>query len=256
MPITKDEVLAEAKKIGIALSETEALVFVRLNMLPVKSTENDPPAGGNNDDNDDDDSPADDKLPKSVKERLAKLAKQKKDAEQRAKVAEDEAAKRKAEDDKKDKERLAADGKFKELSDKAMTELENSRKTTAALRERIKINAINSTIEVALLAAGCPAERIQKALKLFPFEDVGFSWTNEETCTYDITPITDTMSKFKTENDFLFTSVEDNSSSGRSGPGARNPAGTSFRTSKEKVAEQHAKLEELFPALRGVSVNR
>jgi len=239
MSVSNEQVKEEAKKLGLTLSDAQVGAYVTIGVLP-KKEEAAPPAGDDDDDTDTDGS----KDSKGVQERIKKLNDQKKAA-----LAETAAAKAalkvfqdKEAADKIEKDKLA--GNWEKLQKDAADATAKANAIAAAAKEKFKSNAVISKLETELLKAGCPAERLSKAVKLFDSSKIGFNWTNEDALEYDIEDFGAELAGFKKDNDFLFTGLGEERPSGYQGANYR-PSGGKSASEKET-----ARLKELFPALR------
>jgi len=238
MPISKEEVQAKAKELGVDLSDEQVNAYVLINTLPTKEAEK--PDPDNDDDGDDKDLTAEMKkrLAKE-KEKREKLAQEK--AELEKKVKEAEAAK--ADKDRKDAE---AKGEYEKLLKENQERAEKMEQEKKALRDSIKASAIKSEVKTALLAAGCSKENLPKALRLFDLSKVEFSWVDEEKLEHEVEPVDSIVEAFKKDNAFFFA-TEDGSQS-------YTPNLSNNHRRKAGDGEQERKrLESSFPALRGLS---
>jgi hypothetical protein len=95
---------------------------------------------------------------------------------------------------------------------------------------------VNSKLETELLKAGCPADRLSKAVKLFDASKIGFNWTNEEALEYDIEDFGAELESFQKDNDFLFGTVEGDEPPPSGYQGKRAPNAGS-KSVKEKTRE-------------------
>jgi len=244
--MTREQIIAEAEKLGLKLSEEQISAYVTIGQLPTKGK--DSSTDNNADDNDDNDDPTgDDKLPDGVKKRMSKLAEQKRLFK---KQAEDNAKELKALKDRlneSDLKKSQDKGEWEKLSKEAMEMKTKFESAINVSKETIKRNAITSKVENALLKAGCIPDRLPSALKLFEIDKVEFSWVDEDNLTYDIDEesIEKALTNFKKENDFLFSSGE-----GDNGNPYNGRDQNKRKQSKDLNEEKQKLLEERFPALR------
>jgi hypothetical protein len=238
MPVTKEQVTEEAKRLGITVTDAQVAAYVTIGALP-KKEDTAPPAG--DDDGDDDADVKGDS--KGVQERIKKINQQKKDAldakakaEAALKVLQDKEAASQAEKDK-----LA--GNWEKLNKDALDAKAKAEATAAAAKDKFKATAIKSRLETELLKAGCPAERLSKAVKLFDASQIGFTWTNEDSLEFDIEDFGSQLEGFKKENDFLFTAGgEEAPPSGYQGNRPPASGGKTSKDREERIKSQFSSL--------------
>ena len=209
MLVTKDQVLAEAKKLGITLDDTKVNAYILVGALPVKE-ETAPPA--------EDESLEDDKdLTKAMQERLRKEKEKrvslKVDHDKAIKDLADLRAKEAARDLDKEKEK----GNWEKVSKDSLEKVTKAEQAVMTLKEKVKTIAISSRLESELIKAGVPAARIAKAVKLFPVDKIGFEWIDEDKLESEIDDFASVVEEFKKDNDFLFDKTDEPNPSGYRG---------------------------------------
>lgn len=232
MSVTKEQVVAEAEKLGLTLDESQVNAYITIGLLPAK-VEGSPPDKKSDDDD----------LPEGVKKRMSKLAEQKnefkKQAEETAKKLQEIEAKL-SEKDTKDK---ADKGEWEKLTQEANELKSAAQATIEASKGIIKTNSIKSIVELELIKAGCITDRLPSALKLMDLDDIGFEWIDETNLKYDINTdkVSRTVAEFKKQNDFLFATED-----GKLPYKGNQP---NSPTNKKMKEEQIKVLESKFPAL-------
>lgn len=243
MSVTKEQVLEEAKKLKLQLSEEQVGAYVLIGALP-KAADTGSTTGDDNDDDDADDKDSGDK--DGAQKRIKQLAEQKRALK---KEKEDLAKKLKElEDAKADAARKTDEGKgnYEKLTAETAAAKKKAEDAIVTIKERMKKGAVESAAKEALRDAGVPVARLAKAIKLFDLQSIEFDWTNEEALEYEISDFKPTVDAFKKENDFLFNSDEqDETPSGIQGRSQPTKGGKSERE-KEKLE----RLRNQFSALR------
>ena len=244
MVVTKEQVQEEAKKLGITLDDEGVAAYVKIGLLPVKEAGSLP----DDDDDDDDDDTSKDGLPKGVKERLSRLAKQRRDARDQAAALQKKLDEQKKVLDDQTREEAEKKGEYTKLLDELQKKEKTLTDQTATVKARFQQAAVEREVESALLIAGVPSNRLAKALRLFDSDKVEFEWTDEEKFEYEIENFDELVETFKKENDFLFAGTGEGDENEDTPPfrGHRPPASTGTK-SKEKTA---AKLRGMFRSLR------
>jgi hypothetical protein len=235
--VTKEQVTEEAKKLGLTVTDAQVAAYVTIGALP-KKEDTAPPAGG------DDDDPNGSGDSAGVKERIKQLNDQKKAALAEKKRLEEELKAFKDKEAAAQTEKDKQAGNFEKLQKDALDAKVKAEATAAAAKEKYKSTAIKARLETELLKAGCPADRLAKAVKLFDISKIGFNWTNEDALEFDIEDFGAELEGFKKDNDFLFAANgEEQPPSGYQGRDFR-PNNTGGKNKNE------ARIKEQFSSLR------
>ena len=227
--ITKEQVLAKAKELGIEVSDAEADVFVKLGVLPTKESDNTP----------------------GVQERISQLVSQRKAAQAELETAKATLAKLQEAQQAADQKGLEAKGEWEKLVKTADERQAAAIAAIAKAKDTIRTASTREALRTALVAFGLfngveeskRAARLQAATQLFPVDKVPFTWTDEEGMLCEVGDMTAAMEEFKKANDFLFLGE-----TGGSGtpPQGRKPGDP---PKPETPEERKARLVKQFPAL-------
>ena len=243
MSITKEEVLAEAKKLGLTLSDAQVDAHVLIGALPKKAED----TGSHTEDDDDDQGDDGKGLTDGARKRIEKLNKQKKEALARAEAAEKLAADAKKAQEEADRKKSADKGEWEKLQKTADEKAKAADDAIAKAKQRTKEGAVKRAIETGLLAAGLPSKLLDKALKLFPAEKVEFGWTKEDDFEYEIEDFGSVVDEFKKDNDFLWAGAGDSGDADSAGfRGREQPTGGKKTASEKKREELRKKHPQLF----------
>ena len=169
------------------------------------------------------------------------------EATKKLKAFEDAQAKLSEEEKKKNGEYEKLELELKNKLSEATANLESNKN---AYTTKLKDTIINNLVQSELLKANVVTKYIDKALKLFDMEEVGFEITDEKTFEYKTKDLKDYLKKFTEENPFLFNdgSGEDEfDSTGKIR--VETPRKSDLKGKEAKLSA----LEDKFPALRRVS---
>lgn len=244
MSITKEQVQDEAKRLSLTLTDEQVGAYVLIGVLPAKA----PDSGSHTEDDDVDLGDGDKGASEGVKKRIQQLAAQKKVLKEQLDAANKLVADSKKAQEEADHKKSVDKGEYEKLQQAADAKAKAADEAIAKAKQRTREGAVKSAITSELLAAGLPADRLDKALKLFPHEKVEFEWIKEEDLEYAIEDFGSVVGDFKKENDFLWAgSGDDADAEPASGyQGRRQPAGGSQTSKEKKREEMKRKHPELF----------
>ncbi len=242
MPVTKEQIVAEAQKLGLTLSDAEVSAYVIIGRLPEKAAGS--PPGGKDDDDDLDDGKD---LTKNMRERL------KKEKEKRTTVEGDlttALAKLKAfEDATTESQRKESEkkGQYEKLLTEVTTQKTELETASKNLKENAKKLFISTSVNAALLTAGVPADRLPKAIRLFELDKVGFEWKDEKALVGEVDEegLKELVEAFKKDNDFLFTEPEPEPGAGGfqpRKPPAQSPKEKDTEKAREELKKRHPRV--------------
>lgn len=203
MAITKEMVLAKAKKIGKEYSEDEIKFFVNQNVLPMTEDEAK--------------DLSDSKIPKSrfdevntakvnLEKEKTELEKSKKLLEDKQKAMESEMEKLKQASPDKDGLKAMEDMKKSIAAQQVIIDTLKTEKANDLIKakELTKEKAIDAKIANALKKAGCNDKYIEDAKKLFDKSKFVFDFTNEDKLEYEIQEDAAYLEEYKSSHQYWF----------------------------------------------------
>jgi hypothetical protein len=241
MPVTKEQVVEEAKKLGIELDDAKINAFVLIGELPKKDSAGSHTDDGGGDGGGDDD--PDHKGGKGAEARIKKLVDARKATQAALDAANAELKKFKDAQDAAARKDAEAKGQYDKLIADADKATKAAEAAVAAAKERVKETLITNKLESELLKSGVPADRIEKAVKLFDKSKIAFSWTDEAAMTHEIEDFAPVIADFKKDNDFLFLDAGDGDPNLQ---GHRPPTAGGKTTAEKKKEELKKKYPSVF----------
>jgi hypothetical protein len=237
--VTREQVIEEAKKLGLTLTDAQIDAHVTLGRLPEKAA-----GSSSGDKSEEDDADGEKDLTAGMKERLRK------EKEKRSKLEKDmaETAKKLKEFEDANAAKSRSDAEKKGEYDKLIQEANDAKARfesgSKAFSDRYKEHAIQGEVKTALLAAGVPKDRLPKAIKLFDISKVDFEFTDEAKLEYEVDGLDALVEEFQKDNDFLFTGTGNENDDTNFIPQTRRPKPGLPKPdkAKEDLKKRHPRL--------------